>query len=132
MSQDQPLKRRPREWDRDLIADELIEWAKLDTSVNLNGFCASKLMPAQKLSQFANECSQFREAYHIAKTILSERRESKLSKQELHVKAYDLNARVYDHFLDEKHTQISKAETQQAVDAGTIAKNLAAGEHTQK
>lgn len=123
---------RPREWDREALAKDLVEWAQLDTSVNLNGFCAKHLMAAQKLTQFARECENFRSAYEIAKTIVGARRESKLSKQELHVKAYDLNARVYDHFLDEKHTQISKAETQQAVDAGTIAKNLAAGEHTQK
>lgn len=100
---------RPREHDRDAIAEELIEWAKKEDSINLCGFCCSREPPLAptKVTDWARECSRFRVAYETAKMFIGARREANLNKGKLHVKAYDLNATVYDHFLkDEKRLQM--------------------------
>src|SRR5258708_2877992 len=92
---------RPREWDRSIVAQDLITWAKLDSSTNLNGFCSDNLIPPSKISEWARACKDFRLAFELAKSFLAKRREEKLSKGTLHVKAYDLNVAVYDHFTKE-------------------------------
>lgn len=95
---------RPREHDRDAIAQELIEWAKLPDSLNMCGFCCTREPPLapSKITDWSRECPKFRVAYDIAKSFIGTRRETKLSKGELHVKAYDLNAATYDFFLKEE------------------------------
>lgn len=113
---------RPREHDRDAIAQELIEWAKLPDSLNLCGFCCTRESPLapSKITEWARECPKFRLAYEQAKMFIANRREMKLSKGELHVKAYDLNAATYDYFLkEEKRAQLEfenslKVEEQKA------------------
>lgn len=96
---------RPREWDRAKVAQDLVEWSKLDTSINLCEFCGMHMLQATKITDWAREDEHFRAAYHIAKHNIGSRREVKLSKGELHQKAYDLNARTYDHFLKEEHRE---------------------------
>jgi hypothetical protein len=97
---------RPREHNREQIAKDLIEWAKQPDSINFNKFCAlyHTPFPATKLLEWSKEDENFRVAYDTAKAFLGFRREEKLSNEELHVKAYDLNATVYD--------LIAKAEKQ--------------------
>lgn len=100
---------RPREHDRDAIMEELVEWAKLPNSLNLNGFCCSREPPISpsKITNWAKECPRFRQAYEEAKAFIAQKREQNLALGTLHVKAYDLNASVYDHFLkDERRTQL--------------------------
>lgn len=89
---------RPREHNRDQIAKDLIEWAKLESSINFNKFCCTREppIPASKLLLWAKENDEFRTAYETAKAFLGCRREEWLSSERLHVKAYDLNATVYD------------------------------------
>jgi len=89
---------RPREHNREQIAIDLIEWAKNPDSINFNKFCAlyHTPFPATKLIDWSKECDDFRGAYDTAKAFIAFRREEKLSNEELHVKAYDLNACVYD------------------------------------
>ena len=93
---------RPREWDRDEIARKLLEWAQKDDSDNLCGFCAENMLPPSYITVWAKECDNFSKAYDLAKNFVGLRRERKLSKGELHVKAYDLNAQVYDYFLKQE------------------------------
>ena len=95
---------RPNEHDRDKLAQELIEWAKKDDSINLNAFCCSREPPIapSKIALFRNEHAKFRQAYEIAKTYLAARRETYLGMKLLHQKAYDLNASVYDVFIKEE------------------------------
>lgn len=97
---------------RDLVAlaNELLAWAQKDTSLNLNGFCAANLLPPQKISLYAEQDEVFREALETTKGILAERREARLSEGTLHCKAYDLNANVYDHFMDHKQEKRMKLE----------------------
>jgi hypothetical protein len=89
---------RPREHNREQIAIDLIEWARKPDSINFNKFCAlyHTPFPATKLIDWSKECNEFRGAYDTAKAFVAFRREEKLSNEELHVKAYDLNATVYD------------------------------------
>lgn len=103
---------RPREHDREKIADDMIEWARKDDSINLNKFCAyyEPIIPPSKISRWAKEDEEFRQAYESAKMFLAFRREEMLNNEMLHVKAYDLNATVYDYFLDEKKTETAKFE----------------------
>lgn len=100
---------RPREHDRDQIAKDMVEWAKLPDSINLCGFCCTREPPMnpRKISEWSKECNTFREAYETAKAFLGNRREKMLNEEMLHVKAYDLNATTYDQFLkDEKRQQM--------------------------
>lgn len=101
---------RPRTHDRQQIAKDLIDWAKKDGSINLCKFCAhyDPPIPPQKMTQFANESVEFREAYESAKMFIGARREEMLNDNRLHVKAYDLNATTYDYFL--KHERRQQAE----------------------
>jgi hypothetical protein len=95
---------RPREFDRDKVANDLVEWAKKDDSINLNKFCAlnePRIAPS-KLALWSKEDDNFRLAYEEAKSFLAYRREEWLNSQALHVKAYDLNASTYDYFLKEE------------------------------
>ncbi len=121
---------RPREWDRDQIGRELLEWGMLDDSINLNGFCCTRNPPLDpsKITIWANECENFRKAYMAVKAFIAIRREKKLSDNTLHVKAYDLNASVYDYFLkQERRDQLAyeaslKSQEQESVDPITIDK----------
>lgn len=48
---------RPKEYDREEIAAKMLEWAKLETSINLNGFCISLDPPISpsRISNWAKE-----------------------------------------------------------------------------
>lgn len=103
---------RHKMWDRDKVAENLIEWAKKEDSINLNGFCITHdpLIPPSYLSVWAKEDDNFSQAYDTAKAFLAVRRELKLKNNELHVKAYDLNAAVYDYFLKEERRKEKEYE----------------------
>jgi len=96
---------RPREHDLDEWAEKLIEWSKKEDSSNLNGFCADNMLPPTYITRWAREDKHFCSAYEYAKAQLGARRERKLAEGTLHVKAYDLNAKVYDEFLKQEHRQ---------------------------
>ena len=116
-----PIMGRPVERDREVLALELIEWAKLDDSINLNGFCVTRVPPLapQKVTLFAEENENFREAYNFAKSAIAERRELRLNTGTLHVKAYDLNASVYDHFIRGERTREAKEKNKLAIELAT-------------
>ncbi len=101
---------RPKEYNREQIAKDLIEWAKKPDSINLCKFCAyhEPIIPPSYLSIWANEDDEFSKAYDAAKLFLGFRREEWLNKENLHVKAYDLNAKTYDYFLKEEHQHQAK------------------------
>jgi hypothetical protein len=104
---------RPREHDREQIALDLVEWAKSESSINFNKFCCTREppIPASKLLQWAKECDEFRAAYETAKAFLGCRREEWLSSERLHVKAYDLNATVYDLIAKDEKMEMSKYDS---------------------
>lgn len=104
---------RPREYDRAKVANDLIQWAQKEDSINLNKFCALHGIVPSTMLRWKDEDSDFREAYDYAKAFLGFRREEQLSKGKLHVKAYDLNATVYDAFGRDEKLAISKIEADQ-------------------
>jgi hypothetical protein len=101
---------RLREHDRDQIAMDMIEWALLEDSTNLNGFCGKKFIAPSKLSQWAKEEAFFRQSLDITKAIIADRREKMLSSGLLHVKGYDLSARAYDYFIREDHVEMLRLQ----------------------
>jgi hypothetical protein len=103
---------RPREHDREQIALDLIEWAKKEDSINLNKFCCTREppIPATKLLLWSKECDNFRISYETAKAFLGCRREEWLSKELLHVKAYDLNVNAYDLIAKEEKMSMLQYE----------------------
>lgn len=103
---------RPREHDRNKIAEDMIIWAAKEDSLNLNGFCAEQLIDPSKITNWAKEDDNFRQAYNISKSILAHRREKGLINGTLHVKAYDLNANVYDRFLKEERTSQAREDNE--------------------
>lgn len=121
---------RPREHDRDKIGLDLIEWAKLPTSINLNGFCCSREPPLnpRRLADWSKDCDNFRGAYETAKAFLGNRREELLNSELLHVKAYDLNARTYDYFLKEEDELKKEADLSRQIRLKEIEAKLKAQE----
>lgn len=113
MTEQKNVGGRPREHDREQIAKDMVEWAKLPDSINLCGFCCSREPPLnpRRIADWAKECDNFRGAYETAKAFLGNRREHLLNAELLHVKAYDLNAKTYDMFLDEKVKEHSAYES---------------------
>jgi len=103
---------RPREHDRDKIAEDMIIWAAKEDSLNLNGFCAEQLIAPSQITQWASQEEGFRKAYEITKAILGQRRERGLINGTVHVKAYDLNAAVYDRFLKEERTSQAREDNE--------------------
>jgi hypothetical protein len=119
---------RPREHDREKIALDMIEWAKKDDSLNLNGFCAEQLIAPSKITEWARANDEFRLAYETTKAILGRRREQGLINGTLHVKAYDLNACVYDQFLKEDKREQAKYEAElKAKEAEKIPEEIEKG-----
>lgn len=90
---------RPREWDRTEIAIKMLEWAKDERNINLCGFSADNLIPSPKILEWARTDEDFRQTYELVRDFIGRRREERLTKGELHVKAYDLNAMTYDAHL---------------------------------
>ena len=119
---------RPREHNREQIAIDIIEWARKDDSINLNKFCAwyEPPIPPTNLAIWANQCQEFRKAYDTAKAFIAYRREERLNENGLHVKAYDLNATVYDLLMREERRLQAEFEASlkaQEVQQGTEEQN---------
>lgn len=89
---------RPVEYDKSAIAKKMVDWAKQEDSININKFCAYNDLPSRTFLEWVSADTEFSRAYDLVKTHLAFRREERLNSGELHVKAYDLNATVYDQF----------------------------------
>ena len=94
---------RPREYDRIDVFTKLVEWAMLPTSINLNAFSGYYGIAPSKLILMSKENDDFRQVYEQVKSIIGARREEKLSTGDLHQRAYDRNAHVYDLYAREEH-----------------------------
>ncbi len=106
--------------DREEVAKQLLEWAKKDSSINLCEFCVEFCKPMIQpslLYKWGCEDPVFRKTYELAKSFIAYRRERKLNTEELHVKAYDLNARAYDFFLDTKKQKEAQENAEATVKA---------------
>lgn len=107
---------RPRQYDREEIAKDLVEWAKKEDSTNLNGYTVHSGIIPRYITRWASEDEEFRRSYEEAKAILAYRREKLLTAGDLHVKAYDLNAKVYDAYLKEEGREEKTFESSLKID----------------
>lgn len=131
---------RPRKYDPDKIAEELLEWAKDEESINFVGFCAERGYIPELIWRLDKEFESFSYAYQIAKMKLAERRERLLNAEYLNYGAYQRYQAAYDPFLSKAETQEKDAdaarrkgivEAEQA-NLFTLAKLAADGKISQK
>lgn len=97
-----PAKRgpgRPRIYDAEKIAKELLDWVKDEDSLNFVGFCADKGYLPDLIWRLEKESTDFSNAYTIAKMKLAERRERYLNNDQLNYGAYQRYQHEYDPFL---------------------------------
>lgn len=97
--------------DREDIARQLLQWAQLPKSTNLNAFCAfckPPISPAQLLVMSREE--GFKLIYAIVKGIIAAKREELNARGEMTNTAFNIGCRLYDLFLDEKWKEEKKFE----------------------
>ena len=131
---------RPRQYDPEVIAKELLEWVKDEDSINFVGFCADRGYLPSLIWRLDQEFEVFSEAYQIAKMKLAERRERFLNAEYLNYGAYQRYQSYYDPFLYKSETaekdkdaerRKGVAECEQA-NLFALAKLAADGEISQK
>lgn len=96
---------RPRKHDRTKVINDMLEWARKDTSLNVNEFCAWHVDPPigpRMLSLWAKDDEEFLISYEAVKAFLAHRREKALQQGGLHVKCYDICAPAYDYVIYEQ------------------------------
>lgn len=90
---------RPREYDAEKIAQELLEWVKDEDSINIAQFCADRGYLPGLIWRLDKESEDFSYAYTIARLKLAERRERLLNADLLNYGAWQRYQRGYDPFL---------------------------------
>jgi hypothetical protein len=131
---------RPRVYDPDIIAKELIEWAKDEESINMTGFCADRGYLPGLIWRLEQESQDFADAYTIAKMKLAERRERHLNADQLNYGAWQRYQRGYDPFLDRHERSIADEDAsrkkgiveQESMNLVTLAQMAAQGAISQK
>lgn len=90
---------RPREYDAEKIAQELLEWAKDEESINFAQFCADRGYLPGLIWRLEKESEEFSYAYTITRLKLAERRERLMNNDLLNYGAWQRYQRGYDPFL---------------------------------
>lgn len=90
---------RPREYDVDVIIQEMIEWSKDDDSINFAGFCADKGYLPELIWRLEKENQDFSDTYTLVKMRLAERRERYLNADALNYGSWQRYQGGYDPFL---------------------------------
>ena len=90
---------RPREYDSNVIAEELLEWSKDEESINIAQFCADRGYLPGLIWRLELESEDFSYAYTIARMKLAERRERMMNNNLLNYGAWQRYQRGYDPFL---------------------------------
>jgi hypothetical protein len=113
---------RPREYDREKIANDLIAWALEETSTNLCQFSRLHMLDPDLLYDWSYKDEHFARAYRLAKTILGERRERMYNEGSIKDSAYKGQLRVYDLYYKHDDYDILKYKNE-------LAKQLKQFEH---
>lgn len=90
---------RPREYDAQKIAEELLEWSKDEESINIAQFCADRGYLPTLIWRLEKESEEFSNAYIISRLKLAERRERLMNNNLLNYGAWQRYQRGYDPFL---------------------------------
>jgi len=108
---------RPREYDAEKIAEELLIWVKDEESINMAQFCADRGYLPGLIWRLELESEDFSYAYTIAKMKLAERRERYLNQNVLNYGAWQRYQRGYDPFLakDEEEKEDKDAARRKGV-----------------
>lgn len=116
---------RPREWDREKLKWQLMHWAELPNSLNINAFCCLPdiLISPTKLLQFVKEDQDFREVYNIVKAFIAARREEANCEKILSDKAFAISHKVYDLFQKEEDREDFKYQKELERDIQKEIKN---------
>lgn len=131
---------RPREYDAEKIASELLEWVKDEDSINIAQFCADRGYLPTLIWRLEKESEDFSYAYTIARLKLAERRERLMNADLLNYGSWNRYQRGYDPFLskDEEDKEDKDAarkkgivETEQ-MNLFMLAKLAAQGQISQK
>lgn len=93
---------RPQEYNREEIAQKLLEWSRKEDSLNLCAFCGEIEFNPQMLYKWATEKTEFSNTYNIVKAKLGARRELKKNEATIHLASYNMNAPTYDYFLKQE------------------------------
>lgn len=91
----------PRKHDYEAIGRKAIEWANLDTSINVLDFCVNYLDPPIDFEYFLDMVRRDKslsQSYKIAKQKVAIRRERELNAGRLHQATYNKNIRKLDPF----------------------------------
>lgn len=131
---------RPRVYCPDKIAEEMLEWVKDESSINIAQFCADRHYLPQLIWQLDKEFEDFNRAYILTRLKLAERRERMLNADILNYGAFQRYQRGYDPFLNrEEDIQEDKEASRrkgiveaQAMNLCTLAKMAADGKIAQK
>jgi len=131
---------RPREYDAEKIASEMLEWSRHEESINIAQFCADRGYLPGLIWRLEKESEEFSYAYTITRLKLAERRERLMNNNLLNYGAWQRYQRGYDPFLakDEDDKEDKDAarkkgivETEQ-MNLVMLARLAASGEISQK
>lgn len=109
---------RPREYDPDILAEELIEWAEDEDSINMAQFCADRGYLPSLIWRLELEYEEFSRAYQLAKLRLAERRERLFNANLLHYATFQRYQAGYDAFLT--HAEDSEKDKEAARRKGIV------------
>lgn len=90
---------RPREYDAEKIAAELLAWAELEDSITIAAFCADRGYQATLIWRLEKESEDFSDAYQLTKMRLAERRERYLNCNQMNYGSWARYVKSYDPFL---------------------------------
>lgn len=118
---------RPRKYDLDKEADDLIEWANKPTSLIMKTFAVPKEYTYEHMLAWVRERhnEKFSQCYAKAQSIVAARREEMVLKGELNQKYFDRFVVLYDRELRATEREISREKIQDELELkkaeGTLA-----------
>lgn len=131
---------RPRVYDAEIIAEQMLEWVKDEDSINIAQFCADRGYLPTLIWRLEKESEDFSYAYTITRLKLAERRERLMNADLLNYGSWQRYQHGYDPFLakaedekDDKDAARRKgiAESEQ-MNLVLLAKMAAEGQISQK
>lgn len=103
---------RPRKYDLELEAKELLDFSLKDECLSLVDFTHLKEYCASDLSRFSSESLEFCEALKKAKERIGNRREKKVNTNELNYGVWSRSARLYEKILRDEEEESKDLETE--------------------
>jgi hypothetical protein len=103
-----------RTFDVNLLAEEIVDWASREDSINFSQFCADRGYLPSLIWQYNKDYEVFSRAYMIAKMKLAERRERMLNNNILNYGTFQRYQAAYDPFLRQFETEVKDEDAARA------------------